>query len=82
MNELKMIAYAEGFTIEEFTDGLEVTHNDSTLMAFIDHDNHIKYYRTDVQEHEMDCAEIDIDVLFRLKALCEEIKSRNVGDRN
>ena len=72
--KLRLLEMAKGFNVEEFTDGWEVTSEDTPLMAFIDNDDYsINYYRTDVTLETMDCAEIDVDTFLKLTAFCEEL---------
>ena len=72
--KLRLLEMAKGFVVEEFTDGWEISSEDTPLMAFISNeDKSIKYFRTETDEEIGTCAEIDVDTFLRMKAFCEEL---------
>ena len=72
--KLELLKKAKGFQIEEFSDGWEISSEDTPLMAFISNeDKSIKYFRTETDEEIGTCAEIDVDTFLRLQAFCEEL---------
>lgn len=73
MKTLELLEMANGYRIEKFTDGYEVTSDDYPLMAFVANAGHIEFYRTKVHKAVGDIADIDMEALLQLKALCEEI---------
>lgn len=72
--KLRLLEMAKGFKVEEFSDGWEVSSEDTPLMAFISNDDRsIKYFRVDIDNEIGECAEIDVATFLKLKAFCEEL---------
>lgn len=76
LDKLNLLALAEDFSVVEEPRRFTILVKDSDLVAFIDKNSgEITYFVSDVYNSVSDYAEIDIEVLTKLKKFCELLVS-------